>query len=94
MAATNPIRGSDPGEEHPRPTLVSSDAPTRSRRGLWIGLGIAVLVVAAIVGYFVLYGGGGSSGGSGGGGGTGGYFVLMVPLAHARRLWKRARSEH
>ena len=91
MAATNPRQEPAPGGARPEPKLVATGAPSetsRSRRGLWIGLGIAALVVAAIVVYFALYGGG-SGGGGGTGGGGGGYFMLPLALDQARRLRRR-----
>jgi hypothetical protein len=59
-----------------------------SRRKVWIGVAVAVALVA-VVAYFLIYGGSGGSGGSGGG--VGGYFVFALPLTRSRR-WRPSSS--
>jgi hypothetical protein len=95
MAATYPSGEPDRDDDRPpRPTLTST--PVTTARPTWIGIviAVAVIAVAAIVAYLIVYNGGGSGGGTSGGGngGGGGYLVLAFTGDQVRRLATRVRS--
>jgi hypothetical protein len=96
MAATYPSGEPDRDDDRPsRPILAST--PVKPARPSWIGIviAVAVIAVAAIVAYLIIYNGGssgGTSGGGSGGGGGGGYLVLAFTGDQARRLATRVRT--
>jgi hypothetical protein len=109
MAATNPRRDDDDyrsgsvqddlrSTRSQRGAITTGTTPTRRRSiWMWVLVGLIVLAILGVIGYFALYNGssysppGGTGGGAGGGGGGGGYFIVAFSAEQVRQLVKKLR---